>query len=93
MPDDYESLDTEDKFGTSLIHPSELDRDQLVGIVETIQSLLWVDCEYDEAGNVIETVNPNKSWDNDFLDFIADIFTGAGLGPDGVGPDENIGLE
>jgi hypothetical protein len=61
---------------------AELTREQLTDIVERIQGLLYLDL--DAAGN--EVWDPDKPWDPDTLDAIAQTLAEYGLVPDGTGP-------
>jgi hypothetical protein len=61
---------------------AELTREQLTDIVERIQGLLYLDL--DAAGN--EVWDPDKPWDPDTLDGIAQTLAEYGLVPDGKAP-------
>jgi hypothetical protein len=61
---------------------SELTREQLTNIVAHIQGLLYLDL--DAAGN--EVWNPDKPWDADTLDAIAQTLAEYGLVPAGALP-------
>src|SRR5262245_32926117 len=61
---------------------SELTREQLTDIVERIRGLLYLGL--DAAGNAVW--NPDKPWDADTLDGIAQTLDEYGLVPDGIGP-------
>src|SRR5262245_32626105 len=61
---------------------SELTREQLTDIVGRIRGLLYLDL--DAAGK--ETWNPEKSWDPDTLEGIAQVLTEYDLVPASAGP-------
>jgi hypothetical protein len=59
--------------------PSDLTREELVHIVEQVQSLLYLDT--DPAGEAFW--NPDKGWDSETLEFVAAVLADAGLVPRG----------
>lgn len=58
-------------------HPDELSLDQAREIVRKIRDLLWLDLLHDK-----ESLNPDKEWDSETLDSVAEVMTEAGLRPD-----------
>lgn len=60
--------------------PEDLSKEELVQIVAVIQEVLWLDMDAESAWQF----NPDKDWDVDMLDRIADEMHKYGLRPSAV---------
>ena len=71
-------------MGTNMSRPADLPRQALVDIVEHLQHHLFLDIagQDDVFPNGAEFWNPNKSWDVELLESLADKLAEYGLRPE-----------
>ena len=59
--------------------PSELTREQLMDIVRQIRDILWQDA-------ITEALDPERSWDDQTIEWVSGVLEAAGLKPDPIRP-------
>jgi hypothetical protein len=61
-----------------MLNPSDLTREQLIDVVTQVRNLLWR--EFNE-GTDVESLNPDKEWDGETLEYVAGVLEDYGLAP------------
>lgn len=75
-------------------HPKDMSREELVAALEGIRAVLYagpqmylgeLDPNTDHPKEVVETWDPEREWESDELDDVAQVLRDYGLAPEGVG--------